>query len=79
MGDDVSLAGLFGLLGLLLGCGGPQFDGTLYQGEGFAFRVPPVPAGWERIESENLGEFQIGLYLAQQVDPATAESAAAGW
>ncbi|MGD8791392.1 MAG: hypothetical protein PVF47_02480 [Anaerolineae bacterium] len=45
--------------------------------------LPPLTdtlgAGWERIESENLGEFQIGLYLAQQVDRATAEAAAAGW
>jgi hypothetical protein len=45
--------------------------------------LPPLTdtlgAGWERIESENLGEFQIGLYLAQQVDQATAETAAAGW
>lgn len=38
------------LLGALGGCGGSQFDGTVYRGEGFAFRVPPVDGQWERIE-----------------------------
>lgn len=34
---------------LLTGCAG-AFDGTVYRGEGFAFRVAPPPATWQRIE-----------------------------
>lgn len=34
---------------LLTGCGG-AFDGTLYRGDGFAFRVAPLPDTWQRIE-----------------------------
>ena len=45
--------------------------------------LPPLTdtlgIGWERIDSETLGEFQTTLYLAQQVDQATAEQASAGW
>jgi hypothetical protein len=37
------------LLGLI-GCGGPTFEGSVYRGRGFAFRVPPPPASWKRIE-----------------------------
>jgi hypothetical protein len=32
------------------GCGGPQFDGTVYQAGNVAFRVGPTPATWRRIE-----------------------------
>jgi hypothetical protein len=35
--------------------------------------------GWRLVEAETLGEFQTGLYLAQQVDQATADAASAGW
>lgn len=37
--------------GLFAGCGA-AFDGTVYRGEGFAFRVPERPASWERIEAQ---------------------------
>jgi hypothetical protein len=45
--------------------------------------VPPLTdtlgIGWHLVEAETLGEFQTGLYLAQRVDQATADTAAAGW
>jgi hypothetical protein len=45
--------------------------------------LPPLTdtlgIGWERLDSETLGEFQTILYLAQQVDQAMAEQASAGW
>lgn len=45
--------------------------------------LPPLTEtlgiGWQMIDSEALGEFQTILYLAQQMDRATAEQAAAGW
>jgi hypothetical protein len=45
--------------------------------------LPPLTdtlgTGWERLDSETLGEFQTIIYLAQQVDQATAEQASAGW
>lgn len=28
----------------------PRFDGRVYRGEGFAFRVPPIPAGWQPVD-----------------------------
>jgi len=31
-------------------CGGPTFSGTVYQGNGFAFRVPSPPASWKRVD-----------------------------
>ena len=34
----------------LAGCAGPLFDGATYRGDGFAFRVGPIPEGWRRIE-----------------------------
>jgi putative hemolysin len=34
---------------ILASCSGPLNDGV-YRGEGFAFRVPPTPEGWQRIE-----------------------------
>lgn len=33
------------------GCGA-TFDGTIYRGEGFAFRVPERPTSWQRIEAQ---------------------------
>lgn len=45
--------------------------------------LPPLTdtlgTGWRLVEEETLGEFQTGLYLAQQVDEAMATRAAAGW
>jgi hypothetical protein len=38
------------LASLTAGCGAANFDGSVYHGEGFAFRVPPAPEGWKRIE-----------------------------
>jgi hypothetical protein len=37
---------------LLAACGGtrPSFDGTLYRQGPVAFRVPPAPAAWRRID-----------------------------
>lgn len=45
---------LSGLLGCgLIGCGGgPAFDGTTYRQGTVAFRVPPAPAGWRRIDMD---------------------------
>jgi hypothetical protein len=34
---------------LLSGCGS-AFEGGVYRGDGFAFRVPPPPEGWQRIQ-----------------------------
>jgi hypothetical protein len=45
--------------------------------------VPPLTdtlgIGWHLVDAETLGEFQTNLYLAQQVDQATAKQASEGW
>lgn len=45
--------------------------------------LPPLTdtlgAGWRRIEAETLGEFQLGLYLEQQVAQDEVDLAIAGW
>jgi hypothetical protein len=45
--------------------------------------LPPLTdtlgIGWTLVESEVLGEFQTGLYLAQQVDQDTVAQASEGW
>jgi hypothetical protein len=45
--------------------------------------LPPLTetlgAGWRLVEAETLGEFQTGLYLAQEMNQATADLASAGW
>jgi len=45
----------FGILVLLVlgigACGGPSFNGTVYRGKDYAFRVPSPPATWERIDA----------------------------
>jgi hypothetical protein len=45
--------------------------------------LPPLTttlgSGWHHIDTETLGEFQTTLYLAQQIDRATAEMASQGW
>src|SRR4051812_18713545 len=38
------------LASAIAGCGGSAFDGSVYRGQDFAFRVAPVPDGWTRIE-----------------------------
>lgn len=35
---------------ILTACAGGHFDGTLYRGDGFAFRIPAPPAAWERLD-----------------------------
>ena len=32
------------------GCTGASFSGSVYRGSGYAFRVPPPPASWKRID-----------------------------
>jgi hypothetical protein len=32
------------------GCTGAAFNGSVYHGSGYAFRIPPPPASWKRIE-----------------------------
>jgi hypothetical protein len=43
---------LFWCAGFLLmsGCGGAQFDGSVYRASDLKFRVGPTPASWRRIE-----------------------------
>ncbi|UQA60270.1 hypothetical protein [Polyangium aurulentum] len=38
------------LLAGLAACGGPTFDGSVYRGEGYAFKVPKSPASWQRLD-----------------------------
>jgi len=41
------------------GCAGSSFDGTLYRGQGMAFRVGPIPESWRAIDvSEALLAFR---------------------
>lgn len=42
--------GLVLAVAIVGGCGGAQFDGTLYRSEQVAFRLGPVPARWSRLE-----------------------------
>jgi hypothetical protein len=52
-------------------CGGPSFDGSVYRGEGFAFRVGAVPAGWTRVQASHAA-------LAFRDEPHDATIALAG-
>ena len=45
----VILALVFAALIALGGCGGSSFDGNVYRGAGFAFRVGPVAPTWKRL------------------------------
>jgi len=38
------------LAALFVGGCSSAFDGSIYRGDGYAFRVGPVPPGWRRIE-----------------------------
>jgi hypothetical protein len=42
---------LFGSGAVVSACSAP-FDGTTYRGQGFAFRLPPRPESWQRLETE---------------------------
>ena len=44
----LAVSGSWGLISL--GCGGAHFDGRVYQGEGFAFKIPTPGANWRQIE-----------------------------
>jgi hypothetical protein len=33
---------------------GAAFDGTTYRGPGYAFRLPPRPESWQRVEAEGV-------------------------
>lgn len=57
-------------LGLATGCGS-AFDGTVYRGNGFAFRVPPRPASWQLLPAQ-------GTALAFRDDAAGATIAVNG-
>jgi hypothetical protein len=46
----LAVLGCVGLLGATTGCGAGQFNGTLYKGDGFAFRIPKPPAEWTPID-----------------------------
>jgi hypothetical protein len=43
----------WGLCWALSGCSATGFDGSLYQGEGFAFRIPPPPSDWSRLNASH--------------------------
>lgn len=55
-GATSALALLFPLL--VIGCGGPTFQGSVYRGRGYAFRVPSPPAAWKRIEVDDALAFE---------------------
>lgn len=40
---------------LVASCGGAHFDGAVYRGDGFAFRVPTVPSTWKRASATGAG------------------------
>ncbi|HRI67695.1 MAG TPA: hypothetical protein PK156_25800 [Polyangium sp.] len=59
MGAAVRLPAKFRLIGCFLvlafalfvgGCAGPAFSGSVYRGQGYAFRVPQPPASWKQID-----------------------------
>lgn len=41
------------LAALIVGCSSAGFDGTIYRGKDFAFRVVTIPEGWQRIAVSN--------------------------
>ena len=59
MGAAVRLAAKFRSIGCLLtlafalfvgGCSAPAFNGSVYRGPGYAFRVPAPPSSWKQID-----------------------------
>jgi hypothetical protein len=63
----------FGLAAAILvtGCGGPHFNGTVYDDGTLRFRTGPVPAAWHAIEAD-------GTLLAFRDDEAPATVALNG-
>lgn len=47
---DAAAGALLAVAAATAGCGASRFDGTVYRGEGFAFRVPPRPASWQPLD-----------------------------
>jgi hypothetical protein len=39
------------LASLAVACSGASFDGRIYRGKGFSFRIDPVPPSWVRIDA----------------------------
>ncbi|MBW2455003.1 MAG: hypothetical protein JRI68_10855 [Deltaproteobacteria bacterium] len=35
------------------GCAASGFDGAVYHGDGFSFRIPPPPTSWSRLDASN--------------------------
>lgn len=56
---------------LLLGCGGPSFDGSVYRGSQVAFRVGETPTDWRKIDAD-------GALLAFRDDAGRATVAVNG-
>ena len=54
----VGAAALVGVGAAAVGCGGAQFDGTVYRGEGVAFRIPSPPGHWERVDHSHALAFR---------------------
>jgi hypothetical protein len=48
----LSVMGLGGLIMGLAGCGGPHFDGRLFENSELGFRVGPAPDSWRPIQAE---------------------------
>ncbi len=42
--------GILALSAVNTGCGGPSFNGTVYNCDAYSFRVPEPPAAWQRME-----------------------------
>jgi hypothetical protein len=59
------------LVALATACGGTAFDGRVYRGDGMAFRVGQVPAGWRAINAD-------GALIAYRDDPDGATVAVNG-
>lgn len=38
---------------LVVGCAARGFDGSVYRGDGFAFRIPPPPSAWRPLDASD--------------------------
>jgi hypothetical protein len=45
---------LFFAAGLSCACAAAQFDGTVYRGNGVAFRLGPQPEAWQRLDTSDV-------------------------
>src|SRR4051812_49401552 len=52
MRDRLSFVLFLFAAGAIVSACSASFDGTTYRGPGFAFRLPPRPESWQRIEAE---------------------------